>query len=376
MFEKKRGKFLKIVLIFLLLSPILIFSDFFINSREAETHVVIDNEGEEVKAHNKTDEEEKTDSKVTLCFAGDVMMDSYFADYISNFGVDYSWTSVASVLQEADIAAINLETSVSERGKTLKSEAYAFRSKPYTLQGLVNAGVDLVNLANNHTYDYGEVAFLDTMEHLEKSNILYSGAGKNLEEAIDVKILERNNLKVGFISFSEIQTSGNFKAGENKAGIAFFNKNDDSQVLAAVAKGKKECDILIVMLHWGVEYTSAPSEYQVELAHKIIDNGADGIIGHHPHMLQGIELYKEKPILYSIGNFIFLKKNQEAGKTAVFKLEFGEDKFMGGSFYPVYIDKCRADLLEEDDPMKKEIINRLSVLSEDFGTIMSTEGTF
>ncbi len=375
MFEKKRGTPLKIVLIILLLSPILIFSEFFINDREAEIPVINSNE-EISEVNDDMDEEEKNDDKVTLCFTGDVMMNSYFADYINNFGVDYSWTDVSDILQKADITAINLETSVSERGKSLKREGYGFRSQPETLQGLVNAGVDLVNLANNHTYDYGETAFLDTLDHLEKSNIVYSGAGKNLEEAIDVKILKRNNLNVGFISFSEVQSSGSFKADEDKAGIAFFNKNDDSLILDVVTKAKKECDILFVMLHWGVEYNSVPSEYQIELAHRIIDKGADGIIGHHPHILQGMEIYKERPIIYSVGNFLFLKKNEEAGKTAVFELEFGKDNFIGGRFYPVHIDKCKADLLEEDDPMKKEIIQKLSNLSQGFGTNITTEGTF
>jgi poly-gamma-glutamate synthesis protein (capsule biosynthesis protein) len=369
MFEKRRGMPLKILLTILLLSPILIFSDYYLS--ETETEQVMNNGEEIIEETNEMDTEKKSNDKVVLCFAGDVMMDSYFEDYINNFGVDYSWTSVAAIFQKADIAAINLETCVSERGKSLKREGYGFRSKPFTLKGLVNAGIDLVNLANNHTYDYGEVAFLDTLGHLEEYGILYSGAGRNIEEAINVKIFEKNNLKVGFLSFAE----GNaYKAGDEKPGIACFDRNDNTIMLNTITKAKEKCDILIIMLHWGIEYAREPSDYQIELAHKIIEAGADGIIGHHPHVLQGIEIYKGKPILYSTGNFLFLKKNVEAGKTAVFELEFGKNNFTGGSFYPVHIDKCKAQLLEENDPMKSEIIEKLISLSQRFGTDINTKG--
>ncbi len=372
MFEKRRGMPLKILLVVLLLSPILIFSDFYPD--EARTEQVMHNEEEIPEKINEPGTEDSPDDKVLLCFAGDVMMDSYFEDYISNFGVDYSWTSVAAIFQEADIAAINLETCVSERGQTLKREGYGFRSQPYTLEGLVNAGIDLVNLANNHTYDYGEAAFLDTLEHLEGNSIIYSGGGMNIEEAFKVKVLEKNNLKVGFLSFSEVRSSAVYKAGEDKPGIAYFNQDDNKILLDTVTKSKEECDILIIMLHWGVEYAYEPSGHQVELAHRIIEAGADGIVGHHPHVLQGIEIYKGKPILYSVGNFLFLKKNEEAGKTAVFELEFGENNFRGGSFYPVHIDNCKAQLLENSDPMKREIIEKLMERSQRFGTDINTEG--
>lgn len=312
---------------------------------------------------------------ISVIFGGDVMMDSYFADYINTYGVDYSWTEITPLLKQADISVINLETSVSDRGQRQKPKGYGFRSQPFTLEGLVNANVALVSLANNHTYDFGKTAFLDTLSNLSNYGIEYCGAGNNLEEATTVKIIERNNLKVGFLSYSKIIPSNQCVATESKSGIAIITKNNYDKILNTIKIAKQKCDLLFVLLHWGTEYSNISEKNQIELAHQIIDHGADGIIGHHPHVLQGIEIYNNKPILYSIGNLLFLKKNDTAGKTALFQLNFKADQFQGGSLYPIHIKHCKANLLAEDDSMRKEIINRLINLSKPYLTTITDQGT-
>jgi len=375
MYRKKRGMRLKIFLIVILLSPIFLFSEYYVN---INSHKNVDNSGQPISVveTDSSQQKEIEEEIISVTFGGDVMMDSYFKDYIDNFGVDYSWTNIKNILEDSDIACINLETSVSARGESLKKEGYGFRSQPYTLEGLVNAGIDIVNVANNHTYDYGRQAFSDTLNHLKEYKIEFSGGGKNKEEAFGVRLIEKGGLKVGFISFSEIIPFPQSKADENNAGIAYFDKNNYELVLETIAQAKAQCDILITMLHWGVEYSDKPAEYQVELAHKVIDYGADAVIGHHAHVLQGIETYNGKPILYSIGNLLFLKKNEEAGKTALFELTFSGNRFVGGTIYPVHIDKCKANLLDEKNPLKQEIIDKLSTLSQEFQTKITQAGTF
>lgn len=336
---------------------------------EADNEDVVPSTGE----YDQNPIEEK---EVTLVFGGDILMDSFFADYINNFGVDYSWTDITDIMNSADISVVNLETCVSEQGVTKKREGYGFRSKPYTLEGLVNAGIDLVSTANNHILDYGTDAFYDTINYLDEYKIKYSGIGSNIEEAESMTVIEKNGIKVGFINYTSIIPWNDWRADEEKPGIAPLQDKDIERALQNIKICDNKCDILVAILHWGVEYESKPQENQVKLAHQIIDAGCDIIIGHHPHVLQGIEFYNDKPIFYSIGNFIFLKMNDDAGKTGIFELKINKDRFISGKIYPINIQYCKANLLLDDNPLKQEIIDKMIELSEEFNTTISADGSF
>ncbi len=374
MYSKKRRISKKSVLLFFILALALIgFSagDSIVDKIKKEVAVQEDSitdEGDNIVV------EEVKPVDLKLMFAGDVMMASYFADYINDYGVDYSWTSVSHLTKEADAMIINLETAVSDRGETTKPEGYGFRSEPRTVEGLVNAGVDVVNLANNHTNDFGPLAFEDTLNTMDVFDIAYVGAGFNKEEATGLKTIERNGLTIGFLGYTDIIPSSSWIANDTRQGIAAMNTIIEDQSI--VSEAKKNCDILFVMLHWGIEYSDEPTNKQIELAHKIIDAGADGIVGHHPHVLQGIEIYNDKPIIYSTGNFIFLKKDENAGKTAVFELNYKNDQFDFGKIHPVYISKCVANLIEDTDPMRDEIIKKVKSLSLQMNTEMDESGGF
>ncbi len=307
---------------------------------------------------------------------GDVMMDSHIADYIRTYGAEYPWTDVAPILKQADLAVANLETSVSTRGATKKPEGFGFRSDPSTLQGLEFGSIDLVSLANNHSLDYGEDALVDTMKHLDDRGIRHAGAGKNLEEAEQMITMERNGLTIGFLSYTSIIPWKSWIAGKDSPGLAALTKESEERLLDNIGKSSDKCDLLIVLLHWGREYHDQPESWQRTFARQMVDHGADAVIGTHPHVLQGIELYKNKPILYSIGNFIFLKKDDHAGETAVFRLTFNREGFQQGTVLPVYIQYCKANLLKPDDPLSQNIMRNLTRLSEDMGTAISEDGQF
>ena len=313
-----------------------------------------------------------------LCLGGDVMMDSYVAGYIKDNGVDYPWSSVSNFLKEADISLVNLETSVSTRGSTKKPAGYGFRSNPKTLEGLKNAGIDLVSIANNHVLDFGKEAFYDTLKYLDEYKIGYVGGGENRTKAEEVAIIEKNGIKFGFISYTSITPNNAWIASDNSQGIAVFKGDKDgyAHLVKNVKAAKNKCDILIVILHWGVEYDKAPKKWQTDMAHALVDSGADVIYGHHPHVLQGIEIYKGKPILYSTGNFVFLKNDDECGKTGIFQMTFDKDGFKKGKFIPVSINYCKANILKNDDDKGKDIINMLINLSGKFGTKIGLDGEF
>jgi poly-gamma-glutamate synthesis protein (capsule biosynthesis protein) len=336
-------------------------------------------EKEEEEVMKETDKEEvplqeEMNREVDICFMGDVMMDSYIGQYIKDQGVDYPWTDVSSITNEADLSIINLETSVSTRGKTKKPKGYGFRSAPYTVQGLVNSGIDVVSIANNHILDFGTEAFFDTMDTLKQYGIEYVGGGKNQKEAEKPIFIEKNGIKIGFVAYTSIVPYAEWRAGENNPGIASLKPQDFNQALDNIKKANEQCDLLMVVVHWGKEYAKTPQKWQTELAHQMIDYGADAIIGHHPHILQGIEFYKEKPILYSIGNFIFLKNDDSCGKTGIFKLTFDQRGFKEGMVYPVNIQYCKANLLTHEGEKGTEVIHILRTLSESLGTDIAKDG--
>lgn len=330
---------------------------------------------EEIKPDQEVLIEPEEPKEVIITFMGDVMMDSFIGDYIRDQGVDYPWAEVSSITIESDLAVINLETSVSTRGSTKKPEGYGFRSHPDTLQGLVNSGIDLVSLANNHTLDFGEEAFYDTLESLNQYGIEYVGGGKDKKEAEGLKIIEKNGLKMGFMAYTSIIPWSSWEAGEDKPGAAILKPEYEGIILENIESASKECDVLTVIAHWGIEYDQTPSEKQRELAHAMIDAGADIIVGHHPHVLQGIEFYQDKPILYSIGNFIFLKNDDLCGRTGVFELILNKEGFKSGKFHPVNIQYCKANLLNVNEGRGKEILDMLRELSSPWGTIINENGT-
>lgn len=245
--------------------------------------------------------EPKKVEPITLVFAGDVMFDRGVKRNVDrhlqgDFGGLFANTPY---LQTADIAFLNLEGPVATGGRNVGS-IYSFRMDPIVLGALKNAGIDIVSFANNHVGDYSKVAFDETLENLSTAGILYTGAGKDYREASTPKILEVRGQKIGFLGFTDVGPTW-LVAKENISGtILATDKNIDSIIQSA----KEQVDLLIVSFHFGDEYSPVNAR-QERIAKNAIDNGADIIVGHHPHVMQKMDEYKGKPIFYSLGNFIF-----------------------------------------------------------------------
>ena len=239
--------------------------------------------------------------EVVLSFLGDTMLDRGVKFSVKkNFAGDYMklFTHMAK-LKESDFAFINLEGPASDKGTDLKN-LYSFRMEPKVLDTLKEAGVDVINVANNHIADWGTGAFTDTIARIRGNGLQAVGGGFNRAEAIEPVIVEKEGMKIGYLGFSDVGPSG-FEAEEKKPGILYA---DDPEFNTIVANAKKKVDFLVVSFHWGTEYAGV-TRRQTELAHKAIDAGANMIVGHNPHVVQETELYKGGVIAYSLGNFIF-----------------------------------------------------------------------
>jgi D-alanyl-D-alanine carboxypeptidase/poly-gamma-glutamate capsule biosynthesis protein CapA/YwtB (metallophosphatase superfamily) len=239
--------------------------------------------------------------EVSISFLGDIMMDRGVKTSVyKNYGGDFnSLFKNLGELKEDDITFANLEGPVSDVGKNVGSK-YSFRMEEKTLDALKNASFEIVSFANNHVGDWSVAAFDDTLGGLNRVGIKYTGAGKNLADASEVRVMEENGVKVGFLAFTDVGPNW-MAAGESKSGILLAS---DPKRLEYIKTAKEKVDVLVVSYHWGDEYVPFNAR-QKSLAESSIDAGADIIAGHHPHVRQDTVTYKDGLIMYSLGNAIF-----------------------------------------------------------------------
>lgn len=266
------------------------------------------------------------ENELVLSFVGDMMFDRSVAAYIEQKGEDYIFEGYRKYFEGSDIVFGNLETVLSTRGEPLEGKQYTFRSSPKLLPYLKKYNFTMLGIANNHVLDYGREAFIDTLKLLEEYGISYAGGGLNKEEASRGVVVEKKGLKIGFIAFSRVTPSVDWYAGTKRPGILGGYKVHEPEVLEAVKSLADRTDILVVCLHWGKEGMLQVGEQESELAHLLIDSGADVIMGHHPHVVKKVEMYKGKPIFYSLGNFFFTSSRSElSNKVLLATIRYGMD---------------------------------------------------
>lgn len=313
--------------------------------------------------------EEKT---VSISIVGDILMDSSVRAQINKNGIEYPWEMVKEYFQNDDITIGNLETSITTRGTKWEDKQFNFRSDPNNLKAMKEAGIDVLGLANNHTLDYGYEGLLDTLSYLDKNDIKRAGGGKNKQEAIEGAIIEKNGLKIGVLSFSRVVPDVKWYATDKRPGIVGAYDPHISEVIVRIEEMKKETDIVILSIHWGVELSATPRKQEMDLGKKLIDAGADIIMGHHPHVLQGVEIYKGKPIFYSLGNFVFGTKNELTSNTMIGQINFIDKDIDNIKIIPCSIIGGRPIPIIDDKRIEK--INYINTISKDFNTKFDVEG--
>ena len=298
---------------------------------------------------------------VTLYFAGDVTLANHFEEDVGD-SFSYPFARM-QWFSDADITMVNLENPITTRGMSVPKE-FNFRAHPKYTRMLKDAGIDIVTLGNNHIYDYGDEGVFDTVENLDSLGIKHVGAGRNIEDARQPVIFNVKGIRIAYLGYlGFVKTSYPYFASTTKAGPSLFsieNLKED------IGKLHEVVDYIVVNMHWGVEKNHFPEEHQVYLAHEAIRAGADLIVGHHPHALQGIERYRGKIIAYSLGNFLFGGKADHSYSTVVLKVRIPTRMPLKAraSVIPIYVKKWQPYAAEERKA--KSILHQIRFYSDIF----------
>lgn len=261
-------------------------------------------------------------AEVVIQAAGDVMLGGRWEQQVARNDYFHPFEKITAELKKGDIRLVNLEAPLTNRGSEYTDKKYRFRIKPQAATALKKAGITTVTLANNHSMDYGAEGLLDTLRQLSQAGIGHVGAGENLAAARRALIYDIRGTRVALLGYS-LTLPQEFWAGEKRAGTAPLL---EKLVKADIAAARKQASVVVVTVHWGEEGTTRLREYQPRLGRMMIDSGADAVIGHHPHILQGVEVYRRGIIFYSLGNFAFAHKSKIADRTLLVRLRFNGDR--------------------------------------------------
>lgn len=311
---------------------------------------------------------------MTLVASGDVMLGRSVGEGVRRYGPLYPFEHVTDVLTGADVAFVNLESPLSEGGAPAPKD-FVFRGPPEAAQGLAQAGIDIVSLANNHALDYGLPGLEETRAALEAAGVAYVGAGDNEAAARSPLIIERNGLRLAFLAYVNTprDSVSGFDVFETAAtadgpGMAWATPE---AVAADVAAAARQADVVIVSLHTGFEYQEPPNDLQVALAHAAIDAGARLVLGHHPHVLQGIERYGDGLIIYSLGNFVFdfdeldyAQPGLPSALSAILQLRLTKEGVVGCQLLPIGIDPADGRPHPAGDEEAQAVLERMARLSD------------
>jgi poly-gamma-glutamate synthesis protein (capsule biosynthesis protein) len=310
---------------------------------------------------------------VTVLAAGDVMLVLGMVPLLRRHGAEYPFREVRPLLSRADVVIANLEAPFTTRNtptphksaKSVKARRdYILRAHPDTAKGLTFAGITAVSLANNHTMDYQRGGLEDTLAILDRLGIAHAGAGRNIVEARRPAVLERKGLRLALLSYSCILPVGSV-ATATRGGIAPARGFDAEKAMQAdIARARRESHFVIVSVHWGDQLARYPNQMQKRLGRLFLEWGADAVIGHHPHVLQGVELHNGRLIAYSLGDFVNLSSRHE---TAILQIVIDR---------PHHIDSANLIPLElrlgqprqADGKTWRQIVRQMRVLSSAWGT--------
>lgn len=321
------------------------------------------------KLHNKTNGE----SAVLIGFAGDVMIGRLVNETIQQRGYSYPWGNTISLLKKPDITLINLETTLTTQTLAVP-KVFNFKASPSSVKTLQEANIDIVNLANNHVLDFGQKGLLETIDVLDSANIKHIGAGKNIQETQQPVILKKNTISIGFIGYTDNEPT--WLATATNPGTNYIKVGDSEKIKDSITKLRDTVDIIILSIHWGPNMREKPSQEFVHFAHEMIDMGIDIIHGHSAHIFQGVEIYKNKLILYDTGDFVddyvvdpLLPNDQ----SFFFEVTVDKDGPAHVQLTPVIIRDMQVNIAEGNT--KTTIIKKMQQLSAQFGTHINDDGT-
>ncbi len=305
---------------------------------------------------------------LNIGLAGDVMLGRTLDLILARNDYDFPWGNVLPLLRENDFNIINLETALTYSSNRV-NKTFNFKTSPDNVKSLLSANVTVANLANNHVLDFGEEGLLETLSTLDKAGIRHVGAGKNIGDALAPIILRKNNIVLGVLGVTDNEPG--WLAGSSP-GVNYINvsvQRERAIILRAIESLKKQCEILIVSIHWGPNMREKPAREFISFAHEMVDYGANVIHGHSAHILQGIERYKNNLILYDTGDFIddyVIDPELRNDLSALFILQAYKSSIGKIKLHPVRIAEYQVNLAMGED--YDWVINRVGHLSSAFDT--------
>jgi poly-gamma-glutamate synthesis protein (capsule biosynthesis protein) len=284
----------------------------------------------------------------------------------------YPFRNVRHILSEADIVFGNLECPLSTRGRPIKNDL-CYRASPEFASTLAAANFNVISFSNNHSMDYGENAFFDTLDILRRHGIHTIGAGKNDAEAREPALLNIRNTRLAFLAYNLVGPDIVY-ALSDECGVAPLN---EVVLQEDIDKVRDKVDLVIISAHWGSEGESKPANWLVDMGRKMIDLGADIILGHHPHIPGSIEIYKSKPIIYSLGNFIFGHSHNHWGDNIMVKIVISERACSRLEVIPIGskgVEIFQPIILSGERAMR--LLKYIEYISRPYGAAMSAHNDY
>jgi poly-gamma-glutamate capsule biosynthesis protein CapA/YwtB (metallophosphatase superfamily) len=265
---------------------------------------------------------------------GDVSLDPSYIPAFRSRGYEWAWSGLSGLLRRDDLTVINLECPATDVQDPATKE-FVFRCDPDALPAARSFGVEVANQANNHAYDQGPDGLVDSLERIRRAGLTPVGAGADQAQALRAASFRMKGWTVAVLGIDEVLDPLDEVAGPDKPGTAAGH--DFGLALRAIGDAAREADIVVVMIHWGVELDARPRAYQMAQAHRMIDAGADVIFGGHSHRLQPMERYRGRPIFYSLGNFVWPHLSAEGSTTAVAEVTVTPAGRFRARLLPMYI---------------------------------------
>lgn len=286
-------------------------------------------------------------SNTSIILVGDISFSRGIARTIANQkDITFPFKKIEDYLKNSDAVFGNLESPIT-KGRQIATKEMIFRADPGVEAALSQANFKILNLANNHILNFGKQGLIDTINYLQKSNIKYIGASINSQDAYKPVFIDNNNLKIAIIGCAD----RTFAPPNSLIAIM-----DSEKIYNAISEAKKQANFVIVSMHSGDEYQKHPNSVQINFAHKAIDAGADLVVGHHPHVIQSIEKYRNKYIFYSLGNFVFDQKfSEKVRNTLMIKLNFSGTNLTTIDLLPLFINNYYQPEVANDNLSKKNI---------------------
>lgn len=295
---------------------------------------------------------------------GDVMIGHWTQSYLQKYGSDYPFREIEHLLSGNDIVFANLEAPFADSGEITIEKQFTFKVPTKHVRGLKQAGFNVMSLANNHILDYGFNGLQQTLQALDSAKIQHAGAGFSIAEAWEPALLKTPAGRVAILAFS-MTFPKEFWATDSTGGTAYPYED---KLRDALNRLQNSADFTIVSFHWGKEKSSVPKQYQQYFARLAIDHGADLVIGHHPHVLQGFELYHGKLIAYSLGNLAFSAYSRSAVNSALLRIVLsGDGNHLYSQIIPLNVDNIEVEFQPKiaAELRKNQIITHLDTLSRE-----------